>query len=355
MRRRVTTILLFTAVAGLGAQQPTIQNGRVETRTVTSIGREVSAVGASASPVWVAWSVPMVAGDRSLCSTWSDGYTVVRGETLEPRNDSRPPQFPAPTGPARLEAGTSLVVFARLLNGQVERIRTIGDDCQVDAGGTTIHWLTGVTPGESLQYLDSLTRAESLNVGAARRVAESAVTAIALHREAGADAILDRLTGPSAADALRRQAASGLGAHRGAHGFDRLMGLIRDERNRDLRRHFVSALSQNADGRAMDALLGIARADADASVRAEAASRYIRRAGAASLTTALTLLDQDADESVKRRIVSSIGALPEPAATPALIQLAKAHPNVTVRKNAVAALARSNDPQAKALLEDLLR
>ncbi len=370
--RKTLMILLAVAAVDLGApalstaeglalsavegQRPNIQNGRVETRAATAIEREIAAVGTSASPVWVAWSVPMVAGDRNVCSTWSDGNTFVRGETLERTDGSRPTQFAPPSGPVRLEGGTSLVVLVRVIDGRLERLRSIGDDCPVDAGGATIHWLTGVTPAESVKYLDGLTRADALNVGTTRRLAESAVSAMALHQDASALPVLDRLSSTATADAaLRRQAASGLAAHRGAEGFDRVVALIKTERGRDLRRSFVGALAQSPNEKATSVLLEIARTDADASVRGEAAMRYIRRAGQPALSTALAMLDKETDDEVKRRVIAGIGSLPESVAAPTLIQLAKTHPSVVVRKDAVSALGRFSDPQARALLEDLLR
>ena len=356
IRLLAVSLAVAATVAAVGAQQPNIQNGRVETRAATSIAPEIAAVGPTALPVWVAWSVPMVTGDRQLCSSWSDGYTFVRGETLERTDGSRTSQGPLPTGPARLEAGTSLVVLARVVDGRLERLRTIGDDCPVDAGGTTIRWLTGVSPAESVRFLDGLTRAEALNVGTNRRLAEAAVSAIALHQDPSALPVLDRLSSTATADGnLRRQAASGLAAHRGAPGFERVVALFKNERSRDMRRSLVSALAQSPHEKAADVLLDIARTDADSGVRGEAVVRYIRRTGQPSLPTALAILDKDPDDEVKRRVVSGIGSLPESVAAPALVQLARSHPSVVVRKDAVSALGRLNDPQARALLEELLR
>ena len=172
----------------------------------------------------------MVTGDRQFCSSWSDGYTFVRGETLERVDGSRNAQLAPPAGAARLEAGTSLVVLARIVDGQLERLRTIGDDCPVDASGTTVRWLTGISPAESVQFLDGLTRTQALNVGANRRLAEAAVTALALHQDSSAVPVLDRLSSTANVDGgLRRQAASGLAAHRGPQGFERVVALIKSE------------------------------------------------------------------------------------------------------------------------------
>jgi hypothetical protein len=354
--RYILIPLVALTVAEPSAQRPNIQNGNVQTRPAASLTREVSAAGSSGTPVWIAWSVPMVPGDRSLCSTWSDGFSFVRGETLGPMAGSRPTAPTPPAGPVRLDSGTALVLLVRVIDGRPERIRSIGDDCPIDATDVTVHWLTGVSPAESVQYLDSLTRSDALNISTNRRVAEAAVAAIALHQDAAATPVLERLSSAATADAgLRRQAASGLSAHRGAPGLDRVAALIAAERNRDLRRSFVGALAQSPQDKAVGVLLNIARADADPGVRGEAALRYIRRAGEPGLSTALQLLEKDPDEDVKRRIVSGIGSLPEAIAAPALIQLAKTHSSVTVRKEAVSTLGRFSDPQARALLEELLK
>ena len=356
VRVLTVTLALGATVATVGAEQQNIQNGRVETRAATSIAREIAAVGTTASPVWVAWSVPMVTGDRQLCSSWSDGYTFVRGETLERTDGARTSQLSPPAGPARLEAGTSLVVLARVVDGRLERLRTTGDDCPVDAGGTTVRWLTGVSPAESVQFLDGLTRAEALNVTTNRRLAEAAVSALTLHQDPSALPVLDRLSSTATTDGnLRRQAASGLAAHRGAPGFERVVALVKNERSRDMRRNLVSALAQSPHEKAADVLLDIARTDADSGVRGEAVVRYIRRTGQPSLATALAILDKDPDDEVKRRVISGIASLPESVAAPALVQLARAHANVMVRKEALSALGRFKDPQATALLEELLR
>jgi hypothetical protein len=339
-----------------GAPQPLVHNGRVDMRPAADIGRAISAAGAGADPAWVGWQVPMVPGDRNLCSTWSDGASVVRVEALEARAGGRPPAASPPSsGPVAIERGTSLVLLARVVDGRLERLRAIGDDCQIDAGGRAVHWLTGITPAASIEYLDALTRAEPLGVGTNRRIADTAVFAIGLHDSPAAMPVLERLTGRTTDAGLRRQAASMLASARGQAGFERVQALVRDEPDRQLRQHFVGALAQSPESETTDVLLGLAQSDVDAGVRAEAASRFIRRAGPAGLEPALRIVDTDADDGVRRRIVSAIGTLAANAGTPTLIRLARTHASLNVRKEAVAALGRSNDPAARELLEELLK
>ena len=334
---------------------PPIQNGKVETRQASSIDKELASVGGGPEPAWVAWRVPMVDGDRSLCSTWISDQIYARGVVLEPAPGASRPQTTPPSGPVSLEAGTSLMVLARMIDGKLERLRLLSDDCPIDAGGRTVYWLTGVTPAESLRFLETLLKRDSLTLDHQRRLAESALTAIGLHRDAAANAVLDRIVTTEPDSALRRQAASALGANRGAFGFDALRKLITTERDQTLRRSYASALGQTRQPGTADALLGLARADEDPRVRAEAVYWYAQRAGAAGIANVTAIIDKDADTSVKQRGVSGISTLPGNAGVPALIDLARSDRPLAVRKQAVSALGQSKDPRAIAYLEELVR
>jgi hypothetical protein len=345
----------LSATVAIGAQQPVVQNGRVDVRPGTSIEREIAAVGAGTEPVWVAWRVPMVPGDWNLCSTWSDGRTFVRGDVLEGRAPHQDPiQFPAPAGPLRLEAGTTLLVLGRVVDGRLERLRTVGDDCPIDAGGRTLYWLPSVTAGASVPYLEGLAGQQPLGVGVNRRLADAALSALSFHADPAATAVLERLSARPFDAAIRRQAATALSVTRGARGFDRVLAMLNAEPDSDLRRALVGALAQSGHEKTADALLNIARSDADVTVRGEAAYRYVRRGGEPALSTAVTLLDSDADESVKRRIISGIASLPDATSAPLLLQLARTHANPTVRREAVTALGRSKEPGAIGLMEEIL-
>jgi HEAT repeat protein len=275
---------------------------------------------------------------------------------LDDRMSGQRPAAPPPsTAPVPIERGTALVVLARVVDGRLERLRTIDDACPIDAGGRGIRWLTGITPVASVEYLDGLTRAESLSVGTTRRIAEAAVSAIGLHDTPTAMATLDRLITKDANQGLRRHVVTVLASARGRAGFERVKALISGETDNNLRQHAVSALAQSPEPAVADTLLSLARTDKAANVRAEAASRYVRRVGPPAIETSLKLLENETDDGVRRRIVSAIGSLPNGAGTPSLIQLARTHTNLHVRKEAVAALGRSSDPSARGVLEELLK
>lgn len=366
----VTAVLaLTTTAADAQAPQPNISNGKVEVRQGTAIEREIAAVSAPSAtePVWLAWRAPMVHGDRDLCSSWyTDRWGAFRGEMLGETNvqvvggsvtaDPRP-QFATPTGPIPLEGGTSILVLVRTIGGQVERLRTISDDCPLDAGGRTVYWLPGVTPAESLRYLSGLTRAQQKDralTSSERTIADSAVRAMGYHRETSADGMLEQLATSHPDSNVRRQAASTMGGLRGAAGLAAVTRLLSSEKDAERRRALVSAIGRSPEAAAVNQLRALTR-DADSGVRAEAASLFVTRGGTSVVPEALQILENEKDDSVKRRIVSAIGRLPGDAGLPHLIQLARTSTNAVVRKEAVTVVSHSKDPRAIAFLEELIK
>lgn len=365
--RRLATALLLAATAPVvfaQTQQPPpslIQNGKVETRAATSVDREITAL-AGPEPVWAMWRVPMIAGDRELCSSYySDRNVYSRGYMMDWNPPGRAtgtgtPQVTAPTGPVPIEAGTGLLVLVRILDVGVERVRTLADDCPIDAGGRTVRWLGSITPAESLRFLEALTRpdrADRLPFESRRNVAGSALTAISLHRDPAADAVLGRLAADADRD-LRRQAASALASARGATGFAAVQKLIATEKDPEMRRSFVGALGGTREPGTVDALRPFLK-DTDARIRAEALYWFAQRGGTAVVPEVTRLVETDTDDNVRRRGVSGLSRLPAADSVPVLLQLARSSPNAVVRKEAVSALSHSKDPRAMSLMEELIK
>src|SRR5688572_18767524 len=159
MRRMIMIGAVVMAVAAAGAQTPQIQNAQVKPQAVTSLARDVAALASQAgTPRWVAWQVPMTDGERNMCCYYSDdnNSSGIRGCRMEPQTGEgpyKPPQIANPTGPVRLEAGTQVTIFVRLVDKRIERLRALTDDCPVDVGGLDLHWITGVTGTDSVAWL----------------------------------------------------------------------------------------------------------------------------------------------------------------------------------------------------------
>jgi HEAT repeat protein len=351
-------LLISATVAITAAQQPVIQNGRVEVRQVTAIDSEIGRLSGG-DPVWAAWRVPMVAGRRGGCCTYSDDATMVRGCFVEgPTTPGVPstPQVEPARAAVQLEAGSGLVLLMRLSGGRVERMRTVGDDCPLDAGGRTVYWLQGATAAESLRFLDSvIRRIGPSSTAEEQRLRDSAIGAVAMHGDAAADAILDRLATVDADTNVRRQARSLLGSARGAHGFATLRQLLTSEKFPDIRRQLVSNIGQTREPATAEVLLGIARTDADSHTRAEAAYWLPQRGAAQSIQDTLAIVNADAADLVKQRGVQGLARASTGDATTTLLDLARTSQNAVVRKEAISALGRSRDPRALAYLEGLLK
>lgn len=386
--RRASALLFSLALAlatgpGVGAEMqasaqtpspspaPQIQNGRVEVRTGASIDREIAAVSPSSSnePVWVAWHAPMINGDRDMCSWYGDRLGVIRGMMMDEGSvyvtsdgllPMARPQITPPSGPIPLEAGTGVVVLARVVGGQVERLRTVGDDCPMDAGGRAVYWLSSVTSTESVRFLTTMTNPRATDrsmFDPERRTAETAVRAIGYHRDAAADTALDGIAADHPDTSVRRQAAVTLASMRGAHGVQTIARLLRGEGNRDrneeARKTLISALGQSREAAAVEALKPYLR-DAAPAIRAEAIYYFVLRGGVAVVPEAMGIASADAETTVRRRAVSAIGRLPADAGVPQLLTLARSS-DAVIRKEAVNALSQSRDPRAFALMEEILK
>lgn len=365
MKRSIMFVLALASASAAAAQQPQIQNGKVEVRKDTSIDRAIASVPPAApdQATWVAWKVPMVAGDRDMCSWYSDRTGAVRGTYIDDGvvtfvgdvGAHQRPQITAPTGPVPLEAGTNVVILARVVEGKVERLRMVGDDCPMDAGGRTVYWLDAVTPAESLRYLTALAQgpADRSPYGQERTLSEAALRSIAYHRDAAADAVIEQFAAKHRDANLKRQATTYLGSMRGPGGAAALTRFLAAEKDVDARRSLIAALGQSAAPAALETLRGLVR-DPEPRVRSEAAYYYVIRGGASALAEAQKLLTSETDNTVKTRVVSGIGRLPAETSVPVLLQLAGGTDPV-VRKQATSALSQSKDARAVAFMEQILK
>ena len=86
-------------------------------------------------PAWIGYAVPIVHGQGSRC--WGNGGN---------------------SNPIPLEPPKALHIMFRVEQHKVERIRTFTPECQLDAGGTTVYWLTGVNASESVSLLKTYTK-----------------------------------------------------------------------------------------------------------------------------------------------------------------------------------------------------
>lgn len=195
-------VILWMAPVALA--QPRLQNAKLETRAVTgSLEATIHGISNTGVTAWIAYAVPQIPGDRNMCC-WNDDH---QGCGLEPQSGNV--VITSPSRTVKLEGSTEFYVFYRIENKQIEKIRSFSPECDIDAGGLPFYWLTGANAGQSVAFLEAqLPKTDSRDE---RRLMRAGISAIALHRDASADAALDRLSRPPQSEETRKQAAFWLG------------------------------------------------------------------------------------------------------------------------------------------------
>jgi HEAT repeat protein len=362
-------VLALAAVSSLcgaaAAQTPAVTNGRVASQPAGSPFPRAfgSLVSAQTETAWIAYGVPVVDRDRSVCCNGSDadGSFSTRDNgmwgpcRLEAENNVSALRTTAaasgPRGPVQLEGADRIFVLFRVVERKVERIRVVSGDCALDAGGRPFHWLEGVRPADSVALLEAMvTDADS-----AKRLSDGAVTGIALHGDASADASLERLVTGTHAESIRRKVTFWLGNARGRRGLDALRKVMRDDPSVEVRKSAVFGVSQSKVPDAVDTLLSIARTDPEPRLRSEGLFWLAQKAGRKAAAAITDSIEQDPDTDVKKKAVFALSQLPHEEGVPLLINVARTNTNPAVRKQAMFWLGQSKDPRAVEFFAQVLK
>jgi hypothetical protein len=232
-------------------------NARLETRGAESaLGRQLAAIASSRQePGWIGYAVPAVPGE-SNCEADRPARVYLEGRPKKPEVRLEP-----------TEGTRVMTVLLRAEAGRIQRIRQFSADCELDAGGLPVSWLTGVTAAQSVAALENLVEdgAES-----PERLSQSALTAIALHRDPAAQVAVENLASARYPIAVRKRAAFWLAVSRGTPGFEALRRMVAAEADSRFRRELVFPLSLVHRPEAVGLLVRAAREDASLDVRKQA-------------------------------------------------------------------------------------
>ena len=324
-----TALWLIAAALPLAAQPKLLVNAQTDTRSAAA-GLEQTLrplVTAQPQPAWIGYTVP---GVRTFM-----GCDYVRDGFNQP-------------GVVHLEPPDHAVILFRVDAGEIQRIRTLSPDCQIDAGNLPMHWLSDVKPAESVAMLTALAEKRD-------RYSDSAMNAIAVHSDAAAEAALKRYLDPSQPSSVRVKAVGWFGNYRGRTGFDVLKNLAANDLDERVRERAISNLGNSREADAIDLLINTARKDPNSRLRMAAISALNRRTGKQVLDTFQFAIENDPDVSVKRRAVNALQSMPDGEGIPLLIQLAKSTKDNEIRKQAMNSLSSSHDMRAVSFFEDVLK
>jgi hypothetical protein len=352
----------IVAVPAFGQQaarmsQPQIVDGQVETRAVgTNLSSTVQQIeGEASKPLWIAYSVKEIAGERTVCCGNYNGDDNVgcgtcrleneRGNTMSGRHSGRT---------VNLEQVGQLVVLLRVADKHVMKIRMASEDCTLDAGGLRVLWLTGVKGNESVGLLTDYVRPEEIQGHGEHGLSEQALTAIAMHADAAADRAFVSFVAPTQPQGLREKASFWLGAARGEKGLVLLKQMAKSDPSAEVRAQVSFALYVSPEPSAIDEMIRMAHDDESAHVRGQALFWLAQKAGSKAAGAITGAIDNDPDTEVKKKAVFALSQMPKEEGVPKLIQVAQTNKNPEVRKQAMFWLGQSNDPRALEFFEKVL-
>ena len=345
-------LLLLLACAPTEAAQVTrgeviaaqSSTGRLE-QTVKELIRKSD--GAS----WIAYDVPSNDPDAQMCcfdsiregkeKSWRGGKC-----SLESQQSFFTSQGDDATG--RFTERTHFSLYLRAEKKRLTDLRMISSDCVVDAGGMTVHRLTGVDPQESVRFLVTL-----LDGGFNEDESQHAIAAISMHKAPNAIPTLEQIITSSKSEETRGHAAFWLGMTGGDRARVFLKNLIDESPSEELREKAVAGIAQDESDAAANLLLSLARNHASAAVRKDALFWLGQKAGE-KVAGELEEATEDPDEEVREMAVFSISRLPKEQSVPKLIELARKHKSRGVREQAMFWLGQSGDPRALDFIEEIL-
>jgi len=342
-------------------QQPRVTNGRLAALPGASLDATFHRlVAAQAGAGWIGYSVPTVStseGRMGHGDTYiSDGVVFTNGRLatcgLESSTTRRTSDQPVQAqNPVRLEGPEFVSVLYRVEDKAVQRIRIISPDCEIDAGGLTIQWLENVSGAESVKLLSTFVARTEVK---SDRISDGAITAIAMHRDAAADAELERLGAVPSPEFVRKKVTFWMGNARGARGFAAVRTIARDDPSEDVRKSAMFGISQSNDEQSVPELVRFAKQDPSTKVRGEAIFWLGQKAGQRAAKEITAVIENDPDTDVKKRAVFALSQLPKDEGVPLLIDVAKNNKNPVVRKQAMFWLGQSRDPRAVDFFAQLL-
>jgi hypothetical protein len=351
MKRSFSLPLLALLLAGAAAAEIpglNVKNARLETGSAASGLRSALRQAASGSrePYWVAWSVPMVEGERYACC-FGEGYRastcLLEGKNMGWGNTD-------PEGSAR-KPDQKLIVLLRMEGGQVDKIRAFSESCPLDAGKRRFVWLGPAKPEESVALVADLAG----DPGRRHDHQDSeAYAALALHRSSGADAALEKLASAPRSSKERDQPIFWLGQRRGPRGVHFLSGLAASDPDDDIREKALFSLSQSRVPEAAESVLEAARSDKSPKVRGHALFCLSQTESPKAAAAILESIKSDPAMSTRKQGIFALSQLKGGQGTAMLIQLGRETEDPEIRREILFWLSQSKDPAAVELVDKFL-
>ena len=292
MTRLLIAAALVVAAAPAAAQS-NIANARIQEHPGADLAGTVRQLAGQTGPLWIGYAIDIQDPEWNACCYDGDHHGFCCGGcSLEGTRGvkqtvagTRAPET------VQLEGTAQAIVLYRVENGQVGKIRAYSSGCRLDAGGLPVHWLTNVRAGDSVALLASFAERSNAEGTRKKSLLDSALMAIAAHRDPAAER----------------------------------------------------------------SLVHLARDNASSRVRGQAMFWLAQKAGSKAAGVITDIVENDPDTQIKVRAVFALSQLPPDEGVPKLIDVARKNSNPKVRKQAIFWLGQSKDPRALRFFEEILR
>ena len=249
--------------------QPRLSNGRLETRQAGG-GLDASVrplVRGASAATWIGWSVASER-DRQMCC-WDSGRDdgCCSGCRLEGGSANwSTTSGGSRDGVVKLEGEREMFVLLRAEQGAITKLRTFSPSCALDAGGTSLVWLEGVSARDSVRFLATL----SDDTAATRKLADQALSALAFHAEpAAVDTLIERAR-QAGSSHVRGQALFWLAQRAGDKAVQTIARAVDEDPETEVKKKAVFALSQLPRDEGVPLLIQTARNNRNPAVRKQA-------------------------------------------------------------------------------------
>jgi hypothetical protein len=249
------------------AAQPTITNARTETVAVAgSLSAALRPIlDRATTPMWVAWTVPAEGRFHGCC--WeSSGCEGCRLEPAPAGSSAAPLALQRPALP--LEGDRELLLLVRLEERRIDRFRTVGSSCPLDAGGLPFVVLTGVSGAESIAWLRTLV--DPGDAARQRKLSDGALHAIARHADPAAVPTLLDYARRHSEPHVRGAALVALAQTAGRRVAPDIVGAVENDPDTEVKKRAVFALSQLPKDEGVPLLIRVARENPNNAVRRQA-------------------------------------------------------------------------------------
>jgi len=220
-----------------------------------------------------------------------------------------------------------------------------------DFEGLPLLWLGSAKNDESISHLEALYR-----TAARSDKKKDLLSAISVHQEPrSVIPFLDGVLKSNASQAIRGEAAEGLGEQDDAQAVPILRRVIRSDTSSAVRERAISGLVEMSRPEALELLIETARQAPDQEMRKEAVRGLAEKASEKVGPSAARAAFDDKETEVQRQAVEVMAELPPAEALPVLARIAETHANPEVRRAAIEALGELEDPAAVTILIRLIK